>query len=124
MGVGVQHLRAVADDATVLLCDAGQEAGDVDKRHDRDVEAVAEADELRTLIGGVDVQNTGHDRRIVGNEADGAACDTAEANHEVAGEASLDLQEVAPVGDLADDVADVVALLACLLYTSPSPRDS
>ena len=34
LGVGVQEFRAAADDAVVLLGDAGQEPGDVDKGQD------------------------------------------------------------------------------------------
>ena len=46
----VQELRAVPDDPAVLLRGAGQEAGDVLERHDRDVERVAEPDEAGRLL--------------------------------------------------------------------------
>ena len=49
LAVGVQQLGAVPDDAAVLLRDAGQEAGHVLERDDRNVERVAEADEPRRL---------------------------------------------------------------------------
>ena len=51
LGVGVEQLGAVLDDAAVLLGRAGHEAGHVDERHDRDVEGVAEPDEPRRLDG-------------------------------------------------------------------------
>src|SRR6266446_7353721 len=62
---GVEQLGAVLDDAAVLLLHAGKEAGDVDEGDDRDVEAVAEADEARRLDRGVDVETTGEKRRLV-----------------------------------------------------------
>ncbi len=50
LAVGVQQLGAVADDAAVLLIDAGQEAGHVDERQQRDVERIARAHETGRLL--------------------------------------------------------------------------
>ena len=72
-GVGEQHLGAVADDAAVLLLHAGQEAGHVHEGQQRNVEGVAEADEARRLVGGVDIQHAGLHAGLVGDDADGAA---------------------------------------------------
>jgi hypothetical protein len=102
----------VADDAAVLLGDAGQEAGDVDQGDQRDVERVAEPDELARLVGGVDVEDAGHDARLVRDDADAAAVDPAEADHDVLGVAGLDLEEVLRGRRGGDDLADVVALVA------------
>ena len=79
LAVGVQQLRAVPDDPAVLLADARQEAGHVDERHDRDVEAVAGPDEPRSLRRRVDVERTGEDRRLLRDDADGATVETREA---------------------------------------------
>ena len=57
--VSVEQLSAVQDDTAVLLTSAGQEAGDVHQRHQRNVEGVAETHEAGTLAGGVDVEHTG-----------------------------------------------------------------
>ncbi len=46
------------NDAAVLLVHAGQEARNVDERHQGDVEGVAEAHEAGALDRGVDVQAT------------------------------------------------------------------
>ena len=56
LGVGVDQLRAAADDAVPLLVGAGQEAGDVDEGQHRDVEGVAEPHEPGGLLRGVDVE--------------------------------------------------------------------
>ena len=76
--IGEQQFRAVLDQAAILLGCARQEARHVDKRHDRDVEGVAEADEARGLAGGVTVEHACQHHRLVGDEADGAAGDAAE----------------------------------------------
>ncbi|MPM37910.1 hypothetical protein SDC9_84530 [bioreactor metagenome] len=115
-GVGVEQLRAVADDAAVLLGDARQEAGDVDEGDQRDVEGVAEPDELRALVGGVDVQHAGHHTRLVRHDADGVPVDAGEADDDVLRVAGLDLEEVGVVDDAPDDLPDVVALLALGRY--------
>ena len=97
----------MADDAAVLLRDARQEAGDVDQRHDRHVERVAEAQEARRLVRGVDVQGGGVDARLVGEQADGAAGQPGEADHDVLGELRLHLDERARVHRLRDHRAHV-----------------
>ena len=95
LAVGVEQLRAVADDAAVLLADAGQEAGHVDERDQRDVEAVAGPDEARGLRRCVDVERAGQDGRLLRDDADAAAAEPGEADDDVRGPARLDLEELA-----------------------------
>ena len=52
LAVGIEQLRAVLDDAVILLCRPGEEARHVHQRQDRDAERVAEADEARGLARG------------------------------------------------------------------------
>ena len=73
LAVGVEQLGAVLDDAAVLLGHAGQEPGHVHEGHDRQVEAVAEADEARGLERRVDVEHPGEHRRLVGHDRRPAA---------------------------------------------------
>jgi hypothetical protein len=47
----VEHLGAVADDARVLDLGADHEARHVLQEHQRDVERVADLDEVRGLVG-------------------------------------------------------------------------
>src|SRR3546814_14605484 len=75
-------LGAVADDAAVLLRDPGQEARHVDQGHQRDVEGVAEPDEPRALVGGVDVEHPGDHAGLVGDDAERTPGDPAEDNHD------------------------------------------
>ena len=81
--VRVEHLRAVADDAAEFLRRSRQEARHVDEGDERDVEAVAEADEAGRLIGRVDVQAAGQEFRLVGNDADGLAVEAGEASNDI-----------------------------------------
>ena len=59
LAVRVEQLGAVPDDAAVLLVRAGQEAGHVDERDERDVERVARAHEAGRLLRRVDVERAG-----------------------------------------------------------------
>ena len=93
LAVGVQQLRAVADDPAVFLVDAGQEPGHVDERDQRDVEAVAGPDEPRRLDRRVDVERAGQDRRLLRDDADAAAAEPREADDDVLRPARLDLEE-------------------------------
>jgi len=98
----------VADDAAVLLRHAGQEAGDVDQRDQRDVVDVAGADEPRGLVGGVDVQHAGHHRGLVGDDAHGEPAEVCEPADEVRRELPHVLQEHAVVHQARDDLVHVV----------------
>ena len=84
------------DQAAVFLVGAGQEARHVDERDDRDVEGVAEAHEARRLAAGVEVEHAGEHHRLVGDEADGAAGDAAEAGDDVARERALQSRRSRP----------------------------
>ena len=110
LAVGVQQLRAVADDPAVLLVDARQEARHVDERHQRDVEAVAGPDEPRRLRRGVDVEGAGEDRGLLRDDADTAPAEPREAGEDVRRPARLDLEERAVVDDALDDLVHVVRL--------------
>ncbi len=111
LGVGEQQLGAVLDQAAILLRGARQEARHVDEGDDRDVEAVAEAHEARGLARGVAVEHAGQHHRLVGDDADRAAFHAGEAGDDVLGEALLDLEEVALVDDLQDQLLHVVGLV-------------
>ena len=94
-----------------LLVGAGQEAGHVDERQDRDVEGVAEPHEPRGLLGGVDVEGAGELHRLVGHDADRLALDPAEADEDVGREQLLDLEELLVVEHRGDHVVHVVGLV-------------
>ena len=94
------HLGAVADDAAVLLARAGQEAGHVLERDERNVERVAEAHEARALHGRVDVQAAGRHLRLVRHDAHRAPAETREANDDVLRVLRHDFEEVAVVHHL------------------------
>src|SRR2546422_1793783 len=110
LAVGVEQLRAVLDDATVLLRHAGQEPGHVFERDERDVERVAEADEPRPLERRVDVQHARQHRRLVRDEADRPAAQPREPDDQVLGEGLVHLEELPVVHDPPDHVVHVVGL--------------
>ena len=101
----------MADDAAVLLVGAGQEAGHVDERDERDVERVARAHEPRRLLRRVDVERAREHLRLVADDADDVAVDAREAAHDVHRPERVDLEEVAVVDDLGDHLLHVVRLV-------------
>ena len=77
--------------------------------------AVAEADEARGLAcDAVDVEAAGQHQRLVGDDADRLALEPDEAGEDVAGEVLLDLEEIALVGELQDQLAHVVGLVGAV----------
>ena len=86
----------------ILLLDPGQETRHIDQREQRNVEGIAEADEARGFVGGIDVERARQHVGLVGDDADRAALQAAEADHDVRREAGLNLQEILVVDDPRD----------------------
>ena len=99
------------DDAVMLLRHAGEEARHVDEGDDRDAEGVAEAHEAPGLFRRGDVEAAGQHHRLVGDDADGMPFDARKADDDVAGVARLQLEELALVGDLPDQLVHVIGLV-------------
>ena len=93
------------DDAPPLLRGPGQEAGDVDEGHQRDVEGVARADEARRLDRGVDVEHARERGGLVADDPDSVPTEPREAAHDVLRVRRLDLEERAVVDDRLDHAA-------------------
>ena len=85
------------DQPAIFLRGAGQKSRNVDEGHDRNVESVAKAHEARRLAAGVAVEHAGEHHRLIGDKADGAAGDAAEADDDVAGEDFRQFEEIALV---------------------------
>ena len=83
----------------MLLADSGQEARHVDQRQQRNVEAVASADEASGLRRRVDVERAGEDGRLLCHDADAPATQAREPDDDVRCPTGLDLEEVAVVRD-------------------------
>ena len=114
--VGVEQLRSVRDDGAVLLLRSAEEAGHVHEGHEGDVECVAEAHEACGLAGGVDVEHTGEDARLVRDYSDAPAAHVGEAYDDVLREVLVNLEEVAVIDDAADDSVHVVRLVGVVGY--------
>ena len=99
---GVDHLRAVLDDAALLEVLADHVAGDVLQEYQRDVLLVAQLDELGGLLGAVAEQ-----RAVVAQDSHGEAVDGGPAADERGAVAGLELLEAGAVGDAGDDLAAV-----------------
>ncbi len=75
------------------------------------LKASQKPDEARGLARGVAIEHAGQHHRLVGDEADGAAGDAAEAGDDVFRERFGDFEEVALVHDLQDQFLHVVGLV-------------
>ena len=115
-GIGEQQLRAVLDDAAMLLRRAGQEAGHVDEGHDGNVEGIAETHEARCLAAGVAVDHAREHQRLIGDEADRVTFQPPEADDHVARERFADFEEIALVHHLMDQFLDVIGLVGAFRH--------
>ena len=90
---------------------AGQEAWYIDKRDDRDLEAIAKAHKARSLAARVAIKDTGKDKRLIGNNANRAAFHTRKTRHNVLCEQVLDLEEIAFIDNFGDEFFDIIRLV-------------
>ena len=91
----------------MLLLTPRQEAGRVLKKNDRNVVEVAEPDESRIFLGGIDIDLPRGDGRIVGNEANDIAPHAAKRGDGIASAICLRFQEITVVTQLLDQNTDI-----------------
>ncbi len=107
---GVEHLRAVADDAGLLDLRADHEAGHVLEEEQRDTERVAQVDEARRLVGGVVLEDPAELLRLARDDADRTPAHPREAGDDRLRELRLNVEVEAVVDDPADHLVHVVGL--------------
>ena len=73
-----EHARAAAQDAAPLRRGAGQHAGVVGEEDQRQVERVGDGDEVRGLVGAVDVDRARDHLGLVGDDRDRVAAEVRE----------------------------------------------
>src|SRR5260370_28052015 len=107
-GVSEEQLCAVLDDAAKFLLGAGEKTGNILEGDERNVEGVAETDKARALHGSVNVENAGEKRRLIADDADGAAVEAVEADDKIFRVMFVDFEEISIVNNRVEDVLDVV----------------
>ena len=101
LGVGVQQLGAVLDDAAVLLAVPGMKPGTSTKVTIGMLKASQKRTKRAALIAALDVEAAGQHQRLVGDDAHRSAPSMrAEADHDVLRVVGLQLEEVAVVDHL------------------------
>ena len=91
------------DNASKFLGSSGQEAGNVGKGNNWDLEGIAEANKASSFDTGVDVEASSEDLGLVGNNANGLAFNFNEPSDHVLGKVRHDLVELIAVGNSLDD---------------------
>ena len=109
--IRIEQLGTVLDDAAVFLRCARHEAGYVHKGDDGDVERITKAHKTRGLDAGLDVQTACQHQRLVGYNAYGLAAHAGKANQDVLGVVRLQLEEVAVIHGLEDELLHVIGLV-------------
>ena len=102
------------DYAVVFLPSAGEEARNIDERHQRDVEGVAETHEPCSFARSIAVEHTGKEFGLVGHNAYRLAVETCEADDDVFGIITLDFEEFTVVDDGSDYLIHVVGAVGAV----------
>ncbi len=95
----------------MFLPHAGEEAGHIDERHQRDVERVAETNESRPLGRCVDIEGSRERRRLIPDDADRVSIESCEPDDQIRSEVLVHLIELPVVDDRLDDADHVVRLV-------------
>ena len=105
----IDHLRPLLDDPVGLEVLADHETGDVLEEHERDVDVVAELDEMCGLLGRIGV-----DHAVVAQHTHRIAVDRRPATDHRGAVTRLELFEPGTVDDATDDLADLERLAEVL----------
>ena len=81
-GLGGEHARTGPKDSGSLRGLACEHSRVVGEEDERKMEAVTHLDEVGGLVRCVDIDGSGDDRRLVGDDADGFAADAGERTHD------------------------------------------
>src|SRR4029079_7562428 len=110
-GERIKQLCAVSDDAAVLLRNSGQKTRNVFESNQRDIEAVAEANEARTFDRRGDIQNARETCTLSRDDSNGAPTESRKPHTNIRRKHLLDFKEVTIVNNQDDNVANVVPLI-------------
>jgi len=101
----------VFDDSPELLAGAGQESRHIDEGHQGQVKGVAKADEPGCFGRGVDIEDTGQGRRLVGDNPHRVASEAGESGDDVGGIVGLYLQKMMVVDYPLDHLVHIIGLV-------------
>ena len=108
LGIGVKQLRPVPYDAQVFLLDSGHVPRDIDKGKERDVEAIAEADETSRLVRGIDIQGSRQNARLVGHDAYDVSLQAGKTRDNILCKIRLNFKEASVIYNICNNLANVV----------------
>ena len=83
----------------VLLTCTRKESRNVNKRHDRNIESIAETNETCCLTACIYVEYTSISCRLISYDTNALTIETCKADDDVLGELRLNLEELAIVGN-------------------------
>ena len=113
---GEHQFCSVVDDTCILLTRTAQEARNIHKGQNLDVERVAETHEACSLTARIAVQHTGNPVRLVGDNTRRATVEASETADDILRIVFLHLHEVAVVHDGVDNFLHVVGLVGVCGY--------
>ena len=114
--VAPQEFGAVPDDAVPFLLAAREVARDIHEGDDRQIEGVAEPDEAGNLVGGVDIEASGENQRLVADDAHRATVHATETDDSVLRVELVRLEEFAVIDNRTNDVLHIVGLTRAVGY--------
>src|SRR5215208_8283318 len=94
----------------MFLCNTRQEAGRVNKRDQRNIEAIAHADEASHLVCRVYIDHTCHDGRFLSHDTNTMPADASQPHDRVTRPAWLEFKERSLIDDLLNHLVHDVWL--------------
>ena len=98
----------MTDDAMMLLIHTRQESRNILYCHERNIEAVAEANEACRLVGSINIKGAGQMIRLICHKAYCSSGQTTKADNDILRKLRLYLKEILLVTDWLYDIAYVI----------------
>ena len=99
------------DDAAEFLLGAREEAGNILKSNQGNIEGVAEADKTRAFHGSVDIKDSREKGRLIADHPDRAAVQARKTHNKIFRVMFVDLEEISIVNHRVNSFLHVVRLL-------------
>ena len=99
------------DQTTIFLRSAWQEAGNIDKGHNRNFKRITKAHKACGFARGIRVKHTGQYHRLIGNDTDRTPFHTTETGDDVFCKTILDFKEIGFINRLQNQLFHIIRLV-------------
>ena len=99
------------DNGIIFLACSGQEAGDIHKANNRNIESITESYKPCALATCIYIKHTGIGSGLVGHNADALTVEACKAGNDVFGKLRLHFEELIVIGNCSNYLVHIICLV-------------